>query len=116
MAAKSKRGFHFTGVNLLENKLKKNATMEEVREIVNRNGADLTKGAQRKAPVDTGYLKRYIIMQIASGGLMSKTLSGAEYSGYVNYGTRFMAAIPYMTTAYRVQRDVFLHDMRRLVQ
>ena len=111
-----RKGMMFTGVNVLEGALKEIATMADVKKVVKTNTVELTRNATRKAPVDSGYLKRSNQMTLSTNRLSGKVFNTANYAGYVNSGTRFMAAQPFMTNSYRVQRDVFLHDMKRLVK
>jgi HK97 gp10 family phage protein len=70
-------------------KLKSNANMKDVKQIVKQNTAELTQGAQRKAPVDTGNLRRSITMDLSDGGLTGKVKPTADYAPYLEYGTRF---------------------------
>ena len=50
----ARRNVSLKGVSELTMKLKSNANMKDVKQIVKQNTAELTQGAQRKAPVDTG--------------------------------------------------------------
>ncbi|MFQ8894288.1 MAG: HK97-gp10 family putative phage morphogenesis protein [Dorea sp.] len=40
----------------------------------------------------------------------------ADYAAYVEYGTRFMNAQPYMRPAYNAQKGKFKSDMQKLVR
>lgn len=59
--------------------------------------ADIQAGAQSRAAVRTGFMrdniKRYV------GGSRFQVIAEAGYSGFVEYGTRFMAAQPFVTPA-----------------
>lgn len=109
------RGFQVKGLQALDQKLARNMQMKEVRQIVRTNGAELNTNAQRKAPVDTGFLRRSITFSMADNGFTALSMAGAEYAGYLEWGTRFMAAQPYMKPAYIAQKAKFLADMKRLV-
>lgn len=106
----------FNGVKELKVVLKKKADMGAVRQIVRQNGAELQRKAQRNTPVDTGTLKRSIGLDISDGGLTAESEAGAEYAPYVEWGTRFMEAQPYMKPAFHEQREQFKRDMDRLAK
>ncbi|MEB8400913.1 HK97 gp10 family phage protein [Enterococcus casseliflavus] len=109
------RGFQVKGLQALDQKLARNMQMKEVRQIVRTNGAEMNETAQRKAPVDTSFLRRSITFSMLDNGFSAMSLAGADYGGYVEWGTRFMAAQPYMKPAYIAQKAKFLADMKRLV-
>ncbi len=104
------------GVNELRLALKKKANMDSVKRIVKQNGAELQAKAQRNAPVDTGNLKRSIQLEISEGGLSAKSEAMAEYAPYVEWGTRYMEAQPYMKPAFNDQKEQFRRDMDRLTK
>lgn len=115
------------GMEKLQVKLKKNVQMSKVKQIVKDNGAALQEAAQRKAPVGTpqstgipgyvgGTLKRSIVLEIRDGGLTAEVEPTAEYAAYVEYGTRFMNAQPYMRPSYNQQKEKFKSDMKKLVR
>lgn len=104
------------GVKELRIALKKKADMSQVRRIVKMNGAELQQKAQRKAPVDTGTLKRSIGLEIKDGGLTAECAATAEYAPYQEWGTRYMEAQPFMKPAFNEQKERFKHDMDRLVR
>ena len=55
--------------------------------------------AIRNCPVDTGYLRSTIFYSVA-GPLDYTVGAKASYAGYVEWGTRFMAAQPYIRPAF----------------
>ncbi|HAM79599.1 HK97-gp10 family putative phage morphogenesis protein [Ornithinibacillus bavariensis] len=110
------RGFELRGADKLKGKLKRNANLDDVKRTVQLNGTELHRKSQRFAPVDTGFLKRQIKQYSQDNGFTAKTASEAEYSGYVNYGTRYMYPRPFMTNAYYEQRQKFIQDMKRLMK
>lgn len=98
----------------LENFLKKNAgALPKVVRAVTKNTTEMQYNAQRKAPVDTGFLKRDIHMHIAPNSTnVTGSVSGdADYDPYQEYGTRYMPAHPHIRPAYYEQRDKFRRDM-----
>ena len=115
------------GMEKLQVKLKKNVQMSDVKRVVKANGAALQEAAQRKAPVGTpqstgipgyvgGTLKRSIVLEIRDGGLTAEVEPTAEYATYVEYGTRFMNAQPYMRPTYNQQKEKFKSDMKKLAR
>lgn len=110
------RSIQIKGIDKLQKKLRKNATMADVKTIVRANGIEMNRTASRLAPVDTGFLRRSIIFEIANGGLTATSTAGAEYAPYLEYGTRFMSAQPFMRPAYNQQKAKFKSDLGRLVK
>lgn len=115
------------GMEKLQVKLKKNVQMSDVKRVVRKNGSKLQKKAQKNAPVGTpqstgipgyvgGTLKRSIRLDITDGGMTAEVEPTAEYAAYVEYGTRFMNAQPYMRPSYNQQKEKFKSDMKKLVR
>lgn len=115
------------GMEKLQVKLKKNVQMSDVKRVVKANGAALQEAAQRKAPVGTpqstgipgyvgGTLKRSIVLEIRDGGLTAEVEPTAEYAAYVEYGTRYMNAQPYMRPSYTAQKEKFKSDLKKLTR
>lgn len=98
----------------LKTDLLKASELEKVQEIVKYHTASLTQKAQRRVPVDTGFLKRSIIQEISGGGMTGTVTAGADYAGYVEKGTRFMAAQPYMEPSFNEVKREFLKDLERM--
>jgi HK97 gp10 family phage protein len=104
------------GAGELIGKLKKNANLKDVKDVVRLNTSELQKGTQRNAAVDTGHLKRSIKQEILDNGFTGKVISPVEYAGYVEWGTRYMAAQPHVGPAFHVQKEQFKKDMKRLTE
>ena len=98
-------GVKLTGVKELQGKLKKNATLDDVKRIVKYNGAQLQTNAQRKAPVD-----------MKDKGMTAEVEPTAEYAPYVEYGTRFMNAQSFVGPAFYDQEEKFKKDLKRLME
>lgn len=112
------------GLSQLEKKLLKGVSKDKISQVVRLNTAELTQKAKDRAPVSTektnpggahGQLKRSIIPSVGSGGLVGKVNATVDYAEYVEMGTRFMAAQPYMKPAFDQQKEVFLDDMKKLI-
>ncbi|MRI74098.1 hypothetical protein FDP51_08780 [Enterococcus mundtii] len=109
------KGLQIKGLRALDQKLARNIQMKEVRQIIRTNGTEMNETAQRKAPVDTSFLRRSINFSMLDSGFTAMSMAGADYAGYVEWGTRFMSAQPYMKPAFISQKVRFLTDLRRLV-
>lgn len=104
------------GADELLIKLKKNADLNDVKNVVRLNGSELQRKAQRRAPYDTGNLKRSIGYTSEDSGFTAKIAATAHYAGYINFGTRFIYARPFMTNSYYEQRKKFIDDLKRLMK
>ena len=104
------------GLEKLQKKLKQNVQMGDVKRVVRHNGAEMQAKAQQNAPVDTGYLKRSIGIEITDGGMAAEVEPTADYAPYVELGTRFMEAQPYLKPAFDEQKEKFKKDMKKLVE
>ena len=109
-------GIKITGLDKLQKKLQKNVNLNDVKRVVSHNGAEMQTKAQQNAPVDTGHLKRSIGLEIKDGGMTAEVEPTAEYAPYVEYGTRFLSAQPYLKPAYNEQKRKFEQDMKKLVR
>ena len=104
------------GVEAIQGKLRKNATLADVKRAVAVNGAEMTRNAERLAPVDTGKLAGSINLSLEDGGLTAVTRDGVNYGVYNDLGTRFMSAQPFMTPSFNLQAKKFKRDMEMLVK
>ncbi len=107
------------GLNKLSRKLKNNRSLADVREVVKMNTIELERLAKKNAKFvktgkSTGTTKRSINLSISNGGMTGKVQPNTEYSPYLEHGTRFMEAQPFMKPSYQVQKLKFVRDMRRL--
>lgn len=76
----------------------------------------MQKNADFKKGYQTGTTKRSIALEITDAGLTAAVEPGTEYSPYLEYGTRFMDAQPFVKPAYEAQKAQFKEDMQRLVK
>lgn len=108
------------GLEKLINVLKENVTMDDVKRVVRTNGAQLNQNMVSKADFAKGYqtgaTKRSIHLEITEGGFTAEVGPETDYSGYVEYGTRFMEAQPFIRPALDEQASKFKSDMRKLVR
>lgn len=120
------------GMEKLQKKLQKNVNMSEVKHQVKKHGSQMQTQAQRNADFKghyeyqkgqgkvfvppTGNLRRNISLDITDGGMTAEVEPTAEYSAYVELGTRFMEAQPYLGPAFNEQKEKFKKDMKKLVE
>ena len=115
------------GLEELAEKLQEMARLEPAKKVVKMNASELQIKAQNKAQFrghfegkrfvkPTGNLKRMIKgPYILDGGLAAEVRAEAEYSAYVEYGTRYMGAQPYFRPAFNEQKEIFKKDLKKLV-
>lgn len=106
------------GADELKAALISKAMNKAAARIVRYHSAQLQQRAQEKTPVDTGHLKRSIFLKIEGDGNDTAGIIRAEanYSGYVEKGTRFMTAQPFLFPAQMQVKPGFLRDLRRLAR
>lgn len=96
-------------------------SLPKVVEVVRKNTAEMQTNTQKKAPVDTGTLKRSIQMNMKPEGTsitgeVGSIGAGSEYEPYQEYGTRYQPGKPHIRPAYYEQRDKFRKDMHEVVK
>ncbi len=108
------------GLEKLQKALKDNVTMNDVKKVVRHHGSELQKRMQGKADFKKGYqtgtTKRSIGLEITGGGFQAEIEPKTEYSPYLEYGTRFMEAQPFVKPALEEQTALFKSDMQKLVK
>ena len=82
--------------------------------IVAKAALDIQEGAQRRAPVDTGTLRASIQAKRINATTWEVWV-GVEYGIYLEYGTRHMAAQPFLRPAVAAVSDSFRKAMRQVV-
>ena len=111
---------YFEGLEDLNKKLKKNVKMDTVKKVVNQNGIELTREMVKKAEFKKGYqtgtTKRSIALSLENNGLTAVVEPATEYSPYLEYGTRFMEAQPFVGPAFNIQKGSFKSNMKKLVK
>lgn len=112
----AKTTVYFKGLDVLTRGLKDRATLNDVKMMVRLNGAEMAEKAKRNAPVKTGDLRGSITQEISDGGLTTKVAPHMDYSAYVELGTRFMEAQPYLKPAMNKQEGRFVADLKRLMK
>ena len=105
------------GADTLSRALKKKCQniRPAMQRVVRKHGAALQQKEMRTVPVDTGTLKRSIMLDISYNGMTATVEPTAHYAPYVEYGTRFMNAQPFVRPSYNAQLTLFKQDMKNLV-
>lgn len=113
--------FNFSGFKELEVLMKKSANVtQQVRNAVKSNGNELKKRMVRKADFKKGYqtgtTKRSIQEHIENGGMAVTVGPTTEYAPYLEYGTRFMEAQPFVRPAWTEQVPKFVRDLENIIK
>lgn len=108
------------GLDKLQKALKENVTMDDVKRVVKHNGSALQIKTQENADFTRGYqtgtTKRSIGLEIKDGGFAAEVEPTTEYAPYLEYGTRFMDAQPFVGPSFNEQKQQFKRDMQRLTR
>lgn len=109
-----------TGLDRLQKALKENVTMDDVKKVVKHHGSQLKRKMQDNADFTKGYqtgeTKRSIGLEIKGEGLTAEVGPETDYSPYLEYGTRFMGAQPFVRPSHNEQKEKFKSDMQKLVR
>ena len=100
----------------LQKMLERCKSKEKIKACVMKSGATLQEYAQGNAPVDTGTLKRSIGLSMKDGGMTAEVKPSAEYAPYVELGTRFMGAQPYLRPALEKAGAEFKGNLEKVVR
>ena len=108
------------GLEELQKALKENMSLEDVKKVVQHHGSKLQRGMQENADFTKGYAtgqtKRSIGLELKDSGFTAEVEPATEYSPYLEYGTRFMDAQPFVKPAYDAQKEKFKSDLKKLVR
>lgn len=118
MANDLKVSVSMVGTHALADGLNKRANMQAIKTVVRFHTAQLFSLMQSHAVFTRGYstgeTRRTIRMKLSDfEGVVAPTTA---YSPYVEYGTRFMAAQPFVRPAHQSQSDKFIKDLKRIVR
>ncbi|MBA5254917.1 HK97-gp10 family putative phage morphogenesis protein [Enterococcus hirae] len=90
--------------------------LDDVKAIVKNDTAYMANRIAEETPVKTGYLKRSEITSIRDNGMTGEVEAVADYSAYVEYGTRYMYGRFYMKRGHAAAAKRFLDNMEALVK
>ena len=100
-------------------KLKKNVKLEDVKTVVQYHGSEMQTTAQMVcpvAPVNGGTLRDSITLELIDDGFTAEVEPHTNYAGYVEWGTRYMDAQPYIKPAFMQQSARFKSDLSKLTK
>lgn len=120
------------GLEELQKQLRKNANLDDVKKYVRQNGSELQRKIQKKADFKghygyekgkgkvfkkpTGTTKRSVMLRFKDDGLTAEAGPQTDYAEYLEFGTRFMEAQPFVKPALDEQAKQFEKDLRKLVK
>ena len=115
------------GIEALKNRLKDLAKMEDVKQVVKVNGAELNENMINNAEFrghfegkkwvePTRTTKKSIVLLLKDDGLTAEVGPHTEYAPYLEWGTRFMPAQMFAYPAFVAQKQQFIKDLQRLVK
>lgn len=90
------------------------ALKDEAVKLVAQHAYQIQAAAQQKAPVRTGLLRRSIHTVFSNGGMSAVVGPSVVYGIFVEFGTRRMAARPYMRPAAELIFPKFVDAMKAL--
>lgn len=83
-----------------------------VQQTVAQTALLIETDAKLYAPVDTGRLRSSIHAEIAPNGLSAVVNAGTSYAVFVELGTRYQRAQPFMFPAYEKNRAAFVANLK----
>lgn len=91
------------GLDKLENSLTQavSKSKTQVKQVIFNNTEEMKAEAMKLSPTVTWFLHDNIYT--FHGSDYGEVISNAGYSGFVNFGTRFMMAQPFMTDSFNTQ-------------
>lgn len=122
-----------SGIDKLSKKLERRQYQNKAKTIIQRNGAELSdktknnmsqvytghyewkKGKGKVFVKPTGATSKSVTVQIKNGGYSASVGAHTKYSPYLEMGTRFMAKRPALIPAFRTQGQIFIKEMKHLI-
>ena len=117
----------FNGLDKLEKRLVDKANPDDIRRVVQKNGADLVRtmkdqttkayvGGYSGVPKTTGDTAGSINLNITDGGMTAKVGATMAYDEYVELGTRFMPPEPIVQPSLDKIGPQFINDLKRVLK
>lgn len=110
------------GLEELTAGLKGRMDLSPARDVVKKHGAQLSSRTQenmRNAYVhgySTGMTRRSVAPVFSDGGMTVSVGPTTDYFPYLEYGTRFMNAMPTLKPAFDVQSVMFINELKGLMR
>lgn len=116
----------FKGFDKLEKKLIENVKMEEVKKVVKSSGLTLQGNVVKNAGeitfnkgYFTGNLKQDVAghgLKLSGDGLTAKVGTSVEYGYWLEHGTRYMEAEPFLKDPFEQAEKEFKADIDKLTK
>ena len=116
----------FKGLDKLEKKLIENVKMEEVKKVVKDNGLTLQGNVVKNAGeitfnkgYFTGNLKQDVAghgLKLSGDGLTAKVGTSVEYGYWLEHGTRYMEAEPFLKDPFELAKNEFKAGIDKLAK
>lgn len=107
---------NITASRMFTHRMSRRQAKRRLRKAIMVNGQMMYNYTQRYVPVRTGLLRRSLTLVYEDGGLTARVYTTMYYSDFVESGTRFMSAQPYMAPAFRRASASLLRDVRAMVK
>ncbi len=110
------------GLEELQRDLKDNITLDDVKRVVQTNGARLSRKMKEQTKMSyvkghsTGDTASSINAEPRNGGLSVAVGSTMSYTPYVEFGTRYMSAEPVVQPALQAVYPQFFRDIERMMK
>ncbi|MCI6659789.1 MAG: HK97-gp10 family putative phage morphogenesis protein [Peptoniphilaceae bacterium] len=121
-----------SGVDALKKALSTEQVEPGLQEVVRTHGAKLQSEMMRRAVFrghrewrkgkgwvfvkPTGTTKRSIRLHLANNQLQATVAPGTHYSAYLELGTRYMSAQPFVFPALKVVQGPFVKEIQRMIK
>ena len=114
------RNIQIIGGDKVVRNIAKRVGRDKVNRVVKKNTAETQQRMMRNASFTKGYqtgtTKRSISLELFPESLAGEVKPGTDYSPYLEYGTRFMEAQPFVKPTRDEQAPIFLKDMQDLIR
>lgn len=96
--------------------------LSAVPQVVKKHGAQLSSRTQSNMQAaythgySTGRTRRSVKPIFSDGDMTVSVGPTTDYFPYLEYGTRFMSAMPTLKPAFDVQSQMFINELKRLMQ
>lgn len=114
--------YSISGIKELNAGLLKREQLETVKGIVKKHTTEMQQEAMANASstyvkgYSTGATKKSIGIGFEDNSLTGFTGLGLGYDPYVEFGTRFMAAEPLLGPVFKKHKNVFISDIKKVMQ
>lgn len=115
-------GAKLRGMKRLQKRLKDDATMDDVREAVAKTAKTLNCVMQKYSTkvfvkgYSKGNIRKSITTTIEDQGLTARVGTSAHYAPYVEYGTRFMSAEPFVRPTEAIAKRKLQAKLKKLMK